>query len=156
MAAVGAPGLQAVRRRLAAALGASGRMVWRRSDLQEVDTVVLDLITEALVRLQRVLYPRGGDPRGVLAQAPPQVKKEVELLKALASREEEKRGHVFNLNAKEFVPGHVFNINAKEFVPGQSCFWDPASFYGVDQGLPDELVPQVVVGSGAGSAPHEV
>ena len=79
-AAVGEVGLQVARRRLAAALGASGRMLWRRGDLQEVDTVVIDLITEALVRMQRALYPHGGDPRRVLAQAPAKVQREVELL----------------------------------------------------------------------------
>ena len=45
------------RRKLAAALGYTGRSLWRRDDLEEHDKIVLDLVVEALDRLGRLHRP---------------------------------------------------------------------------------------------------
>lgn len=43
--------------RMARALGAAGRMLWWRKDLQDGDDVVLDLVAKALARLRPSLRP---------------------------------------------------------------------------------------------------
>ena len=54
----------AARRRLANAVGAAARMVWRRCDLTDKDEVVLDLLCEALARLGEMSRPREMDLSG--------------------------------------------------------------------------------------------
>jgi len=64
-------GLPELRRRLAAAVGHAARRLWRRFDLEFIDTVVLDLLTEALARIGHQYQPRSGRPaRLALAAAP--------------------------------------------------------------------------------------
>ena len=70
---------------MAGALGAAGRQLWRRKDLEPSDEVVIDLLAEALVRLGQVIRPKGAGA-AALAAAPQQLRKEVELFVALASR----------------------------------------------------------------------
>ena len=87
----GAPAVQPLcvaRGRMARALGAAGRMLWRRSDLMDSDVVILDLVAEALARLAPHLRPALQDGAvEVLRLAPEQVQQECALLMAVALRE---------------------------------------------------------------------
>ena len=65
--------LFAARRRLAGAVGAAARRLWRRSDLSAQDEVVLDLLVEGLVRVGELLRP-SGSLRDELSDAPPHVR----------------------------------------------------------------------------------
>ena len=57
--------------KVAASLGYAARRLWRRSDLEEADLVVLDLVCEALSRLGHLLRPKEGQAAvEVLASAP--------------------------------------------------------------------------------------
>lgn len=74
------------RRRLAGALGAAARRLWRRQDLSTDDEVVADLAAEALARLGRLLRP--DSQRSLLATlelAPSGVRTELRLLAAVAT-----------------------------------------------------------------------
>ena len=83
------------RRRLASALGAAGRMLWRRRDLEAADLVIADLLAEALVRLGHALQPvKSFEKDGainaatLLRFAPTHLRREVGLLVDLATRQE--------------------------------------------------------------------
>ena len=81
--------LPAARRRMASALGAAGRRLWRRTDLGKQEMVVVDLVAEALQRLARLdRPPRAVPPSIALSHARPTVLHEVRLLAALAVRAE--------------------------------------------------------------------
>lgn len=74
--------LATARRRLAGAVGAAARMVWRRDDLTDKDQVVLDLLCEALVRVGELVRPRSVD----LGDAPGHVHQLLGRLAVLAQR----------------------------------------------------------------------
>ena len=73
------------RAKAAAALGAAGRMLWRRSDLNGQDDVIIDLISEALIRMGKQLRPDAKlAAAAALRSAPAHIQAECELLAALA------------------------------------------------------------------------
>jgi len=75
---------------MARALGAAGRMLWRREDLESGDEVVLDLVAEALARLAPSLRPpHKAAAVEALKQAPCQVQDECRLLLSIALRPSE-------------------------------------------------------------------
>ena len=76
--------LQALRRRLAAAIAFAARRLWRCAHRECGDEVVLDLLAEALARLsqQPSASPIAGD---ALKQAPPRVRNLVKLLLPIAA-----------------------------------------------------------------------
>ena len=81
------PGLPELRRRLAAAVAHAARRLWRRSDREGADDVVLDLLVEALDRLGRASRPREGEPaRAALAAAPAHVRALLARLEPVAVR----------------------------------------------------------------------
>ena len=74
--------------RAASALGAAGRLLWFRKDLSNEHDVVVDLITEALVRIGNQLRPVAkSDVAAALSAAPAHIQDECALLVALASSE---------------------------------------------------------------------
>ena len=74
------------RARVAAALGATCRRLWRRKDIEQVDEIVLDLVAESLVRLGSDVHPSSGkSPAVVLRKAPSRVADLVSHLLPLAS-----------------------------------------------------------------------
>ena len=73
------------RAKAAAALGAAGRLLWRRSDLTGQDDVIIDLISEALIRMGNQLRPDAKlAAAAALRGAPAHIQAECELLAALA------------------------------------------------------------------------
>ena len=80
--------LATARRRLAGAVGAAARMVWRRDDLTCKDEAVLALLCEALVRVGELVRPRALD----LGDAPGHVQQLFGRLAALAQRPAQKKG----------------------------------------------------------------
>ena len=85
----GAGGMAELRVKLAGAVGFAARRMWRRSELEEADLIVLDLLVEALARMGRLCGPRAGAPAAdSLAAAPRHVKELVEKVVPLATRVE--------------------------------------------------------------------
>ena len=80
--------LSMARLRMAAALGAAGRRMWRRKDISDSDKIVLDLVVEALHRLSADLQPAGNmtAPDLVLKKAIPDIQLQVQKLVRLAAR----------------------------------------------------------------------
>jgi hypothetical protein len=73
------------RSRAAGALGAAGRLLWRRSDLTDEDEVIVDLISEALMRIGMRLRPDAKlSAAAALRSAPEHIQDECALLVALA------------------------------------------------------------------------
>ena len=73
------------RLKLASAIGYAARRLWRRKDLEDVDTIILDLICEALQRIGHSYRPREGDGAlQALARAPSHIQELVSSLENLA------------------------------------------------------------------------
>ena len=127
--------LVAARWRLSGAIGAASRMLWRRTDLLPQDETVLDLLSEALVRLGELLRPIGRELAADLDGAPPHVRALLDRFLPLARSDlqpanpqaksapatdkREHKGVVLNVDATPFVPNQrfVFRAAAPEFVP---------------------------------------
>jgi len=79
-----------LRRALAAAVAHAARRLWRRSDIEEADEVVLDLLTEALCRWGHLYGPRQGGASAAAAvqSAPQHVRALVSALLPVAARAE--------------------------------------------------------------------
>lgn len=78
--------LSVARSRLAGAIGAASRQMWRRQDLCEADRVVLSLLCEALHRVGALLRPRAHASLDlVLAGALPDIRQTVGHLVGLAT-----------------------------------------------------------------------
>ena len=93
-----------VRWKLARALGAACRQLWRRNDLSSSDEIVCDLVAEALARVSRQLRgPAGAPARAILECAPPDKKLAVLLLAGIATRQSKKDGLVL---AKTAITAH--------------------------------------------------
>jgi len=85
-AAVKGESLMAARVRLAGAIGAASRKLWRRTDLASSDTVVLDLLIEALVRVGDSIRPHGAGAVA-LEKAPDHVRRLIDRLVPVARPE---------------------------------------------------------------------
>ena len=85
---VAGPSLHAARRQVAQALGATARRLWRRPDLTSEDEMVCDLTAEALARVSRLLRgPPRANAQALLSFAPVGIQREVEMLAAIARRD---------------------------------------------------------------------
>ena len=76
-----------LRARLASALAFAARRLWRRRDLTDADEVILDLVTEALVRLGKLYRPQEGGRTAseALRHAPSHIRDLVERCEAVAT-----------------------------------------------------------------------
>lgn len=102
------------RKRMAGALGAAGRQLWRRQDIGDNDLLILDLVSEALVRLGAILRPSVGRPaEEVLSEGPGHVWAQARLLADLATRKSPDSVQPKQLKFKH----HKFNPHALPFVP---------------------------------------
>ena len=102
------------RRRMAGALGAAGRQLWRRQDIGDTDLLILDLVSEALVRLGAILRPSVGRPaEEVLSEGPGHVWAQARLLADLATRKSPDIVQPKQLKFKH----HNFNPHALPYVP---------------------------------------
>ena len=79
--------LPVARRRVANAIGAVARRMWRRKDLEAADHIVTDLLAEALARLGGQVRPaERSTVKEALTRAPAHMAAELEKLAALAKR----------------------------------------------------------------------
>jgi len=108
--------LAAARCRLAGALGAAGRRLWRRKDLEVVDEVVLDLVVEALFRIGNLVRPAG---RWAAADAPPHIQELVAKLVPVACGDVPVVSVAAGGGMHKVVGENVSkNLGAPTFVPG--------------------------------------
>ena len=76
------------RAQLASSVGYACRKLWRRKDIEEVDSIILDLLCEALQRIGHSYRPREGDSaKQALQKAPSHIQDLVATLENLAKPE---------------------------------------------------------------------